>query len=429
MKTLIAMLAVVLAYQAQAQVNRGSNLQQIPVEAAEEADVQARPQQGDTVIAPGQSSGNPIYILNSQRVQGYQGQGTTQGLSHNTNQTQGQAAIQEQPVTVVQESPLKRSGAELTRKRRQDVEAQTEDGIVQALEKARMEDEVRRREKFNSAIAPINSAEQVQGTQVIGDNNTVQQTNVVQQPQQIQQVVPAPVQVPVQVVKPAPKIVVAEEVVVAQPEPVVERAVERAEVRAAIEEAKIIPDLFPRYAVSGIASFGNYNAPFNVSNGLGYGVALGMAAGDHWLAEGTFIYSNYRIEELFVGNMNMDPFGAFAPMIIDMRQYNLQAAMKYQMAWGKFRPVAGGILSYTRRAYNLPGAETFRTTDAIDAGAMVGADWNLSWGFAVGLDFRYLTNLGFRSTNQMEPFVYQSRQNVPEKIDYYTINLLGKFTF
>jgi len=422
MKTLVATLALVLVCQVQAQTNHGTNLQQ----AQAIADASSQPAQADgPSIAPGQSSGNPIYILNNQRI--HESQQATQG------QSVGQAAVQEQPTSIIQEAPLKVSPADQMRKKRQDAEVQTEDGIVQALEKARIEDELRRRDKFNTAIAPVN--QQTNGASVVGDNNTVQQSNVVQQPQVQIQVVPAPP--PVKKARSAQEEIDEEDAIIEKPARRAESKEEkidiRGEIRAAMAESTVkkIDEERQSYYVAALASFGTYYDVVNVDRSLGYGVAVGTVTPERFVVEGVFMYADYHIAEMY----SFGPYGSggyyngpYSPGIVNMRQYTFGAAAKYQFLSGKFRPVAGALLNYNRRNYSYDQYGSFRSTDAIDVGALVGADLQLTPGFALGVDFRYNTNLGFRSSNPGEAFSYQAANN-PEKLDYYTVNLIGKFTF
>lgn len=394
MKNLFAVLALVVAYQAQAQ-NQGNNMQAVP--AAEPVVVSAQPA-GEPSIAPGQASGNPIYILNNQR----------QGVAQQAKQ----AAVQEQPVSVVQDSPLKVSAADQMRRSRQDSEAQTEDGIVQALEKARIDDELKRRDKFNSAIAPVAAA----SANVNGDNNTVQQT--------VQQVAP------VKVAKPKEKIYVAEadlddedEARPAKRAPKEEKVDIRSEIRTALAESK--PAEKSTYYISALAAFGTYDGVRNVDNSMGYGFAVGTIAPERWVAEGSFTYGQYQMADVYNGYWG----GQYNPFIVNMTQMNFAGAAKYQILPGKFRPLAGALLSYTRRTYSYEGFDSFRTTDAMDIGVLGGADLLVSDSFALGFDVRYFTNLGYKSNTPNRNFLYEKRRNDPEKLDYYTVNFLAKVLF
>lgn len=426
MKSQVAILAALVLGQVIAQAQGQPNF----VNQAGSADgaviVPAQPNaQAEVQVQQQPAPQNPIYILNNQRYQGYQG---TSQQAH-----VGQTAVQEQPVSVVQDTPLKTSPADMLRKKRQESESATEDGIVQSLERARMDDEMRRRDKFNNAIAPVVSESAASGTGIVGNGNTVQQTNVLQS----QQVVPAPMAAPVAApvpMRPTKKVVRVieehEEAMNDNDSDFEDRSSNkkdkvdiRGEIRAAIEETNKKDEDKGHNYVSGMVSFGQYDRVVNINPSLGYGVAVGTQTAERFIAEGTFIYGAYELEDIY---------GTFTygyPMKVDMTQYNVAAAAKYAILPGKFRPLIGAVLSYTRRSYSSYGYE-FRTSDAVDAGALFGADLQLSSNFAIGVDFRYMTNLGYRQNlNQNQSFTYSRRKNDPERLDYYTFNVLAKFLF
>lgn len=404
MKALLAILALMVASQsvALAQVEDES-VRTVADELAVDAD------NSEIVAAPTPAKtspqSQPIVILNNQRVQSYQGA--------NQESQQGAVQVQEQPVTVVQDSPLSPSPAEVMRKRRQATEAATEDGIVQALERARIEDEMKRRDKFNNAIAPVVTEPTPAPTYV----------------QPVQEVVVAPVVEPVKPSKERYK--VASEDYGDDDDLKDERigAVDiRSEVRAALEEVKPHKEEKNEYYVSGFASFGNYDQVININSSMGYGFSVGTMLPDRLIAEGSFTYGNYEIEKLYYnswGGYQTSPF----PMIVDMRQYSVSAALKYSILPGRFRPLAGAILSYTRRVYSFESYD-FRTSDAVDVGAMAGADLQVSDNFAIGIDFRYMTNLGYKQNlRPRESFVLSQSKHDPERLNYYMLNLIGRFTF
>ncbi len=400
MKALLAILSLMVAGPVAALAQEEVSVRTVADELGADAssvEVVAEPTPAN--VAP---QSQPIVILNNQRVQSYQG----------ANQESAQAQVQEQPVSVIQDSPLTPSQAELMRKRRQATEAATEDGIVQALERARIEDEMKRREKFNSAIAPV---------------VTETAPTPAPQVQPVQQVIAAPVVVE-QAEKPskARYKTAAEEYGDDDDLKEAEKVDIRAEIRAALEEAK--PHKRTEYYISGFASFGNYDQVVNVNSSLGFGFAVGTMLPDRLIAEGAFTYGNYQIEKLYYnawGGYYPSPY----PMIVDMRQYSVSAALKYAILPGRFRPLAGALLSYTRRVYSFDSFE-FRTSDAVDVGALAGADLQVTDNFAVGVDFRYMTNLGYKQNlRPRESFVLSQTKNDPERLNYYMLNLVGRFTF
>lgn len=408
MKHIIALLAFLMLSQAYAQGVQTNPQGQLPqaqakrtmiydertnelVEVAPE--VQAQPEVQTVQANP--NNQNPIYILNNQnqKYQGYQGQ------------------VQEQPVTVVEDSPLRASPAENMRRKRQETEAATEDGIVQALERARMEDEMRRRDRFNSAI----------GT---GVQDTTTQMVPVQQtaPQVLQPVVPAPAPV-TQVVTPAP-VVVAPELEKDE----TDKVDIRAEVREALKDYNAKPEEpKPEYYISAQVGLGKYPDVVNVRGDVASGFSIGMVTPQRVVAEGSFIYSGYEMEDVRTSN----PYYPYYPRIVDLKQYNFGAALKYQILPGRFRPNVGAMASYVRRTFADSAGTQFRTSDAFDVGLVAGVDVLLTDSFALGFDFRYMTNIAYRdNTDSRQSFVYPRQGDKPvEKLDYYTGALTGKFTF
>jgi hypothetical protein len=342
--------------------------------------VEVQPEVAQAQPAQQQGQTNPIYILNNQKYQGYAGATSQQG--------QGQNQYQEQPTTIVQDSAI-HSGADNMRRKRQETESGTEDGIVQALEKARLEDEMRRRDRFNSAI----------GTQTNIETNG---PTVIQQQAVQQQVVAAPAPVPVIVKEEKPEV----------------------EIRSKYrdydsEEAR------QEYYVAGLIGISKYPDVVNIKGNMSGGFAVGMITPERVVAEGTFLYGTYELEDLFRSSTYYPGF----PRMVDMRQYNLGAALKYQLLPGKIRPVVGGVVGYTRRAYSEAGSE-FRTSDAVDGGLVAGLDLQLTRALAIGFDFRYMMNIGYsQSSKSVGQYGFTSKDRDVEKLDYYTAGLTGKFTF
>lgn len=401
MKQLVAFLALVMVSQANAQgvvqyAQPGQPLPQAPAkkrtmiydERSNEL-VEVQPEVETVNGAPAQT--NPIYILNNQnqKFQGYQGQAQTH--------------VQEQPLTVVEDAPLKNSAADGMRRKRQETEAQTEDGIVQALERARMEDEVRRRDRFNSAIG-TGSQQQEPVSQSTAPQYPVYQPVA---PVQVQQV--APVQ-PVVIAPPA--------------EPEEEKVDIRSEIRAALKESNTKPENPTTYYVSGQVGLGKYPDVVNVKGSVATGFSAGVVTPERVIAEGSFLFSKYEMEDVRNGNI-------YYPRIVDLKQYNVGATVKYQLIPGRFQPLIGVTANYVRRTYDQQGYQ-FRTSDAFDLGAVAGLDLQITDNFGIGVDFRYLTNIAYRDNSEgtRQSFVYPQLSDKPvEKLDYYTGSITGKLTF
>lgn len=400
MKNLIAILAVVMAVQAQAQ-------QYVPVQQVQTLPAAQAPQAKPTVLydersnqlvevapqveaAPQPAAApQPVYVINSQRIQGYQA-----------------AQIQEQPTTIVQDAPLKTSAADQMRKQRQETEAGTEDGIVQALEKARMDDELKRRDRFNGAITAAPTPAPTPAAAPVA-------------PVAIAPVVVAPVQ-QAEEVKPA-KIKDLDE-------DKADKVDIKSEIRAALEEkAAATPPAKSQNYIAGLAGLGAYPDVVNVRGNGSAGVAVGLVTPDRVVAEGSFLYGNYDLEDLFY--FNMSPYGGYQPRIVSMKQYNFAGAVKYQILPGKIRPNVGGVASYTRRSFSEYNND-FLTSDALDVGLATGLDVTLADSFSVGVDLRYYWNLANKTnSNYQQSFVYKNGSNAIETLQYYTATLAAKFTF
>ncbi len=336
-----------------------------------------------------------IVILNNQKS----------SQSSNQGSRQAQTVIQDQPTNVIEDSPLNMSSAERRRRDRQGLELQTEQKIVEKLEDARIEDERARSERlFNKGFSSHDHKEE--------------------QAQQPVQVVPAPQ--PVQII--------------------VERHEEkreaREEVRTAIEDVKPKHEDFGnQFYIQGLAGVGEYPDASNVKGNMALGFGLGMVTPERIVAEGTFQYSQYDVNQ--AGSANFQPtFNQSASIPFSkVTQYNFQAALKYQILGGRVRPVIGVIAGYTYRSYDAQnGSYTYGSTynsssqspssNALDLGALIGLDVQLTTTFSIGGDFRYMKNVAYRGNGD-----YSNAYRLPapykrlEEINYYLGSIVGKFTF
>ena len=413
MKQLIAIMAFIMVSQARAETIQYAQNQALPSRAAKKRTmvydertnelVDVGPDgigsqqpvetvQGSNSPSARASGANPIVILNNQRVQGYQAQSSNQA--------------QEMPTTIVEDSPLHTSAADHMRKKRQETENNTEDSIVQALERARMEDEVRRRDRFNNAIGS-SPAPEVVPVAPLGPVAPVAPPVVVQpapvyqtQPPVIQQVVPAPVVI-------AP----------------VERTEREEEHDFKSEVHEAIHDLEPKHRDSqqyyvgaqvGVANYTNSILKGTLSSGLN----IGVITADRFVIEGNFLYSAFQI----------DTYGPFYGQgFVDLKQYNLGATVKYQFLSGRIRPTIGATALYTRRNYTYGGNEA--GSNAFDIGVVGGLDICISDSFSLGLDVRYLTNVFHRDYDIFGQQTHPWGGKTIEDIDYYTASVVGKFTF
>lgn len=373
----------------------------------------------EAAIAPsGTVSGQPIYILN---------QATP---TSNAQVQTGQ--VQKQPQVNITASPLQRSRAEQIREARQQVEVDTENKIVEKLEVSRIEDEKRR--------ASVLFGQQFD--QLSQQNNTINSNNNVNLNQGQQQV---PVQmVPVQMVPvqaapaPAPAVVVKEDDFV---DGVESREWIREEIRAALktEESLPIEPIETRYfgAVLGV---GDYPDVRNVRGNYLLGATFGTKFDNAYAVEGSFIYGDYTVEQ-FGGGFYDPMYGYWVPRMVDVQQYSGALAIKYMLFDGMVKPVFGGLVQYSYRSfrwsqdqynYTIPaGQSDTATSHAIDLGVIAGADIDFSRKFSLGLDFRYMYNMSSRvDTGRAGGFLTAQQFGTPiEKLQYYTMSLIGKVNF
>ncbi len=411
MKNLIALLAFVMMSQAYAQAPQVQYVQ--PQQAAPiyvqapQAQATAPAQAEATASAPNAS---PIYILNNQHLQGYQG----------TSQ------IQESPTTVVQEAPVKVSASATIRKEREGAEAATEDGIVQTLEKARLDDEVRRREKFNNALATAPAATAVvqaptattSATSIVnapGAQNVITNTTAITEQNDVVEVTP-------------PKPVKRKKVILEDETREEKVEIVRSEVHAAIAETAL-PIVNPtQYYVGALIGTQNYPDAANVRGKMSSGVALGMITSDRFVIEGSFLYSKADVDDLRT------------VQTLDMTQYNLAAAAKYQLLPGRIRPTVGGVASYTHRNYDFQSncacnsGDSATKTDAIDAGLQAGVDVAVSSNFSIGADLKYLWNItnkvsGSDRSSSSNSYAYGPQVKYVEDFSYYMATVSAKFLF
>ena len=325
-------------------------------------------------------------------------------------QTQAAQAVQVQPTTMIEATPLMESRAELIRKARQDAELTTEQKIVEKLEQSRMEDEKRRAdvlfgEKFNSMnnTAPAPVATPAQAPVVVTEQ------------------VMAPV-VPTQVVTP----------VVVETEEKIDKETVRSEISAALSDLKK-QDEKPKSKsyFSVLAGTGDYPDAVNVKGNYALGFSVGKQTSERMQMEGTFLYSNYQVEQKEAFYYNYDLYHR----ITEMDQYSIGMAAKYQLLDGAVHPVVGALMAYTYRSFTDSQFAIYAdssTSHALDLGLLTGLDVDMSESFSIGIDLRYMMNLTNKSDSGFQKSfvqpVLKSEQPI-EKLNYYTFSIVGKSTF
>lgn len=384
-----------------------------------------------------------------------QNQVVDQKSAQETSNKAANSTVQKAPVTVIEAAPLMESRSEKIRRLRQEEELKTEAKLVEKLEMSRMDDERRRVEAIfgngEKVNVNVNSPSQLTFQQSAIEQNAnnnkgdVQQTaEIEQKSQEVQAVIvdspkavvsqPA---VQAETVK-APPVVIAEPVVVAQPvvtAPAVVVIEDKAHAHVShvnVVEVKAEEKVSKAY-LTGLVGLGQYEDVKNVRGDYAFGLALGKKINDRTMVEGLFQYARYQVEQFDSGPFGFDPI---YPRITEMNQYGFGAALKYQIIGGSFRPYVGGMAQYSYRTFSdiqFGFANNDASSHAVDLGLLLGAEFEVSSEFAVGLDFKYLMNVYNRASNQglqtrFSQSVYGSATPI-EKLSSMITSISARFSF
>ena len=315
--------------------------------------------------------------------------------------------VQKQPTTVIEASPLTESRADQIRRQRQDTEIQTEQKIVEKLEQSRMEDEKRR-------------AGVLFGDKFDNLNGQAQQAPAVQQAP----VTPPPV--PVQVVS--------------EPKQALDRDMIREELHAAMSDLKPVEEKQAhRPYMSIMAGMADYPQARNVQGQYAFGFNLGTRIEDRFLVEAGFMYSNFKLNKQ-TGYYN--PYtGQFTAEVTEVDQYSVSGVAKYSLFTGILRPFFGLAMAYNYRNYTdtqfLLGSNT-ANTQSLDWGPTLGAEFEMSKDYSLGVDFKYMWNLSSRSNSQYDNYRNQNyypnylpvaNETPLEKISHYILSIYGRMSF
>lgn len=370
-----------------------------------------------------------------------------QVVDQKSAQEASNTSVQKAPVTVIEAAPLMESRSEKIRRLRQEEELKTEAKLVEKLEMSRMDDERRRVEAIfgngEKVNVNVNSPSQLTFQQsaveqnAINNKGDVQQTAVIEQKSQETQavVVDSPKAVVAQpavqaeTVK-APPVVIAEPVVTAPAVVVIEDKAHVSHVN--VVEVKAEEKVSKSY-LTGLVGLGQYEDVQNVRGDYAFGLALGKKINDRTMVEGLFQYARYQVEQFDSGPYGFDPI---YPRITEMNQYGFGAALKYQIIGGSFRPYVGGMAQYSYRTFTdiqfgFPNNDA--SSHAVDLGLLLGAEFEVSSEFAVGLDFKYLMNVYNRASNQglqtrFSQSVYGSATPI-EKLSSMITSISARFSF
>lgn len=312
------------------------------------------------------------------------------------------APVKEEPSTTVEAAPVEASKGLEVRKAREQVERGTEDTIVQQLEKDRLEAERERSKRAAEAFEPKQK----------------------------------------EVVAPAPPIAVQE---VAPPPPVVYVAPTQT-VKTEVDKSQSLDqvDGKTQMYIGALGGFGSYATASNVQGKMAAGILLGVEFPENFILEGNVVFSQYDINNVpactqtdVAGNC----IGLITPINQRMTQTNVGVTGKYAFLKGRIRPMVGGILTYTKRsfenrnnsyyqnAYNYSSTrQSYPDSWAIDGGVSIGVDVALSPKFAIGADFKYLTNLTYDREDNPTTRSYGNSQPV-EELSYYIFSAAATFRF
>jgi hypothetical protein len=331
-----------------------------------------------------------------------------------------QFSVQKQPVVVIEDTPLVDSRAERLRKSRQEAELLTEQTIVEKLEQSRLEDEKRRAEALFGKKLETQVAPEVVGAPVKA----------------------APVSpLPVVVVPQATAEGVAPVAAAATGEPSLTKDDIRGEVKAALAELKTqdAPNEPKEESyISGTLGLGEYPDAINVRGNYSAGFAVGKVVDEKLVFEGSFLYGNYDIEQIFGGFY--DQFtGEYYPRITEMDQYNVAMNVKYNIFRGRLTPVVGAAVGYTYRSYTdtqFAVTDERFTSHALDAGLIAGADLRLTNSFSIGMEYKHMWNITNRQNSGLRRSfqdnnggVYGLKSVAVEDLNHYNVGIFGRATF
>ncbi len=284
-------------------------------------------------------------------------------------------AIKVQQAEVVSAAPLNQPESSRMREQRQKMEMETEERFIQRLETARMEDEkVRQQQIFEQKLRTSAPAEETAETYIM-----------------------------------VPQAEVAPEATTIAP-------------NAVVAKATVEPAPSRQYYLTvggGGVSFPQADDLATLNGATN--VSLGMSLGDRFWLEAGFLYSYQEVDRVFINNEDID-------------QFSFSVSPKYDFGFGDqwVTPMAGLVLSYTRRQYD-GGDDSSR---AFDAGLSFGVDFAMNKSVKLGVEGRYMTNLNYereRGISILDKAIEQSvtgRSIEPvENLDYTVLMVNAKMVF
>ncbi len=348
-----------------------------------------------------------------------QAQNNSAASNTNTIVVEAGAAAVNQPTTVVEASPLSDSRADKMRKQRQDTEVETEQKIVEKLEQSRLEDEKERADRlFGGKLDKKKEEAKVEEKAIIVAPVYTEH----QMPQQ--QVV---------ITSEPEKRVTADDLSNTKRE--ILDAIRADQTVIAVAPAPEKPK--PRYYMSALLGKADYTNAVNVQGKGAAGFLVGTDMRNHFMVEGGLLYSNYFIEN----NYFWGPNGNGAAVFKELDQYNIGMTVKYSPLSGRFKPLVGLGVNYTYRkyfdrayvdwggVYEIPDGNE-ATSNAIDMGYLLGLEMGISDTFSIGVDYRWNTNLIYRTDSEIIDRRYRAAgTELVEEADYSIFTINAKVLF
>ncbi len=379
-KALILTLALISPLMVEAQQR------QQPRQTISEAEVvEAMP---ENISAPQQVSPQQVYVVQNAPTQS------------------NAQVVRTQPVTVVEDTPLKESRAEALRRSRVDVEQETETRIVEKLETERLKAEKERADNIMQALEGKKKEEPVYVAPPV-------QSSPFQYPAATQQVQVAPVQV-------------------VESSPVITSDVLKEEMKSESSEER------SRFFIGGLGGYADYPGYKNIQGKYAAGFNLGIQFPERIIIEGSMIFSRYDLEVVpAAGNYTYNYYGTSEFMTI--KQTNVTIGAKYRLLEGRMSPVVGVLAGYTRRDYTrtqgnyyYPSQYNDIKSQAFDMGLSGGLTIDLNKNFALDFDLKYMFNLSYSVDTTYKESLMNHQANgrkTPEELDYVLIGVGGKVQF
>jgi outer membrane protein W len=201
------------------------------------------------------------------------------------------------------------------------------------------------------------------------------------------------------------------------------------------EEVKEVVEGKPYFST--LIGLGAYQDVANVRGSYSLGFAVGQMMKKNVAVEGSFLFSEFDVEQRDGGYVCDYYYGCVQyPRITRMNQYQGGITAKYIPFEGSFKPYLGGSAAYTYRTFSdvqFAWPNNDAQSHALDVGLVAGIDLQVSEDFALGFDFKAFRNVTSRATNaglqkSFARSVYSSDTPI-ESLDFTQMGITGKFSF